>query len=64
MNPLYGFGDKVKIACSGETGEVIGYAQFVAHKDQALVRYKAGDGRAVEHWWDVDALEIHDGTPA
>lgn len=57
MNPIYGFDDKVKISCSGERGVVVGYAQYKNHQDQALVRYMAGDGRAVEAWWDVDALE-------
>lgn len=58
MNPVYGLNDKVKIACSGETGVVIGYAQFKNSGDQALVRYLRADGCAVEVWWDVDALEI------
>lgn len=64
MNPVYGFDEKVKIACSGEKGVVIGYAQYKDAQDQALVRYKSGDGRAVETWWSVSALEIDDGTPA
>ena len=57
MNPIFGLGDKVVIACSGETGKVVGYAQYLDNGDQCLVRYKAGDGRAVESWWPVSALE-------
>jgi hypothetical protein len=57
MNPVFGLNEKVKISCSGERGIVVGYAQYVSHHDQCLVRYKAADGRAVEQWWDVDALE-------
>ena len=57
MNPVFGFDEQVRIVCSGEMGVVVGYAQFKNHTDQALVRYRAGDGRAVEAWWDVDALQ-------
>lgn len=56
MNPAFGLGEEVKITCSGEQGIVVGYAQYMAHEDQCLVRYKAADGRAVEQWWDVSAL--------
>jgi len=57
VNPVFGLDERVKIVCSGEKGIVVGYAQYKNHADQALVRYMAGDGRAVEAWWDVDALE-------
>lgn len=50
--------DSVRIACSGETGTVIGRAHFVNSNDQFLVRYLSGDGRAVEAWWNADALEL------
>lgn len=50
---------RVAIAASGETGEVIGRAQYTTTENQYLVRYKAGDGRAVERWWQQSAL-----TPA
>lgn len=47
---------KVTIAISGETGEVVGRAQYIAHENTYLVRYKSADGRAVESWWDESAL--------
>ena len=51
-------GAQVKIKCSGEQGEVIGFAQYSESCDQALIRYQAADGRAVQSWWDVSAIEI------
>lgn len=51
-------GDKVKIAVSGEEGEVIGRAEYAASEDSYYLRYKAGDGRAIEAWWPVSALEL------
>lgn len=48
---------KVSISASGETGEVIGRAEYSNAEDGYLVRYKAGDGRAVESWWTEQALE-------
>lgn len=47
----------VKIVCSGEFGEIIARAQYADGEDQYLIRYKAGDGRAVEAWWGVTAIE-------
>ena len=57
MTQRFGFDDLVLITCSGETGTVIGYAQYKSAEDQALIRYKAADGRAVEAWWSISALE-------
>lgn len=50
-------GDKMKIKCSGETGEVIGRAVFPTAESKILLRYKSADGRAVEAWWNLSALE-------
>lgn len=48
----------VRIACSGEVGQVIGRAEYSTTSTASyLVRYKASDGRAVEAWWTEDALE-------
>lgn len=47
---------QVTIAASGETGEVIGRAEYAASESTYLVRYKAADGRAVESWWNESAL--------
>lgn len=46
----------VKIIESGEQGKVIGRAEYSYADNAYLVRYKAGDGRAVENWWTEDAL--------
>jgi hypothetical protein len=49
-------GAAVVIVCSGETGNVIGRAEYAELGPQLLVRYKAADGRAVEKWWAVPAV--------
>lgn len=51
-------GDTVRINCSGETGTVIGKAEYSESNPTCLVRYKAADGRAVEAWWQASALEV------
>lgn len=53
----YPLGHKVLIAVSGESGDVIGRAEYTTSEVSYLVRYRAGDGRAVEAWWQEDALE-------
>lgn len=52
----YDLGQKLVIGCSNEEGQVIARSDSAAHVDQYLLRYKAGDGRAVEAWWDETAL--------
>lgn len=47
---------RVKLAESGETGEIIGRAEYTYMEPQYLIRYKAGDGRQVESWWGESAL--------
>lgn len=56
MDFKFNLGDDVTIAASGETGEVIGRAEYSTAEDGYLVRYKAGDGRATESWWSESAL--------
>lgn len=46
----------VTINVSGETGIVIGRAEFTASENSYQVRYKAADGRAIECWWNESAL--------
>lgn len=46
----------VTIAASGVQGEVIGRSEYSTAERNYLVRYKAGDGRAVEAWWTESAL--------
>ena len=47
---------QVTISASGEAGEVIGRAEYTTCERNYLIRYKAGDGRAVESWWAESAL--------
>ncbi len=48
--------EDVIISCSGESGEIIGRAEYVSWDDQYFIRYKAADGRAEEEWWSESAL--------
>lgn len=52
----YELGQNVTILVSGEYGEIIGRADYTNHTNMYQIRYKAADGRAVESWWDEDAL--------
>lgn len=47
----------VKISESGETGTIVGRAEYTTAENSYLLRYKAADGRAVESWWNESALE-------
>jgi hypothetical protein len=49
-------GDRVTIVESGESGEVIGRADYAIADNSYYLRYKAADGRAVEGWWTETAL--------
>jgi len=49
-------GDEVSIAVSGEKGTVIGRAEYTQDARRYLVRYKTGDGRATEVWWQENSL--------
>lgn len=49
--------DIAVIKVSGEKGEVIGIANYAyAPEAQYYIRYKCGDGRAIEAWWAESAL--------
>lgn len=56
MNFKFNLNDAVTIAASGETGTVIGRAEYSNAENGYLIRYKAGDGRATESWWSESAL--------
>lgn len=62
LDPKFRFSlkENVKIKASGETGQVIGRAQYAEAKNSYYVRYKAHDGRAVEQWWSEPALDWAD----
>ena len=49
-------GQQVKVAISGEAGEVRGRAEYTASERSYLVLYKSADGRAVETWWPESVL--------
>lgn len=46
----------VKLNDSGETGTVVGRAEYTNSTNSYLVRYRSADGRQVEKWWAEDAL--------
>ena len=60
MNFKFNLGQAVIIECSGETGQVVGRAQYLSGEQSYQVRYKAADGRAVEAWWGESALSSRD----
>lgn len=48
---------RVRIACSGEAGEVIARAEYSdGSEPRYLVRYSNGTGVATEQWWGESAL--------
>lgn len=55
-NFRFNLNQQVAIVASGESGQVIGRAQYSTGQDQYFIRYLAADGRAVESWWGEDAL--------
>ncbi|PDT77221.1 hypothetical protein [Bradyrhizobium sp. C9] len=54
---LYEMKSTVKMVESNEQGTVIGRAEFESHCNSYQVRYRAGDGRQVEAWFDEPAIE-------
>lgn len=54
----FDMGAALAVDASGETGLVIGRAEFDNAENSYLLRYKAGDGRAVESWWGESALRL------
>lgn len=58
----YDLEGRVSLRESGETGLVIGRAEYVNSEPHYLVRYKAGDGRQVEGWWGESALKDATGN--
>lgn len=53
----FGLQQLVRLTLSGEAGLVIGRAEYATGENTYYVRYKAADGRQVEHWWGESALE-------
>jgi hypothetical protein len=53
----FNLNDNATINASGESGQIIGRAEYVSVENQYHIRYKAADGRAVEAWWGESAIE-------
>lgn len=53
----YGLKQVVKMRESEETGTIVGRAEYTDSNPTYLVRYKAGDGRQVQSWWEESAIE-------
>lgn len=59
MNPFaFQLGATVVISASGETGEVVGRAEYLTAEPSYFIRYRANDGRAVQDWWTQSALKL------
>jgi hypothetical protein len=57
MSPFkFNLNDNVTINASGESGQIIGRAEYATSENSYLLRYKAADGRACESWWTESAL--------
>lgn len=53
----YELGREVKLQMSDERGIVVARAEYLNSEDSYLVRYRAGDGRQVQDWWEESAIE-------
>lgn len=53
---LFELNSGVMIATSGETGTVIGRAEYVASEPNYCLRYKTAQGVAEQSWWPESAL--------
>lgn len=60
MDWKFKLNDRVVLNESGESGAVIGRAEYLNAERSYLVRYCAGDGRQVEQWWGESALGLED----
>ncbi|KGS34535.1 hypothetical protein X962_2023 [Burkholderia pseudomallei MSHR7343] len=56
----FNLGERVAIAESGESGSILGRAEYSEAANSYCIRYVAGDGRAVESWWSEGALSSVD----
>jgi hypothetical protein len=56
LNVNYELGAKLRIVCSGESGEAIGRCEYTYSEPTYLLRYVNKDGNAVEQWWPQSAL--------
>lgn len=55
----FALGSAVRIKVSGETGIIQGRSEYVeGYPNSYWIRYKSGDGRAVESWWTEQTIEL------
>jgi hypothetical protein len=54
----FDIGTRATLTESGgtEEGRIIGQARFEHSENQYLIRYRAGDGRQTDAWWDESAM--------
>lgn len=57
MDFKHNIDDTLKLVASDEFGKVIGRAEYKNDENSYLIRYKAGDGRQVQAWWNESAVE-------
>lgn len=53
----FSLGQNISITASGETGTVIGRAEYATSENTYLIRYKAANGLATEAWWQESAIQ-------
>lgn len=53
----FDLGSQVTIQVSGETGQVIGRAEYLDGENSYFIRYKDAVGMAREEWWREGALQ-------
>ncbi len=57
MNFKFKLDQKVTLSTSGESGKVIGRAEYLIGENAYYVRYKTALGSQTEVWWEESALE-------
>lgn len=55
-NFLFQIAQKVSIETSGESGTVIGRAEYEHGENSYLLRYKSAQGIACDCWWPESAI--------
>ena len=53
--------EEVSLKESGETGIIIGRAEYTNQSPSYLVRYRAADGRQQKVWWDENDIKENPG---
>lgn len=63
-NFKFNLGQKARIVCSGEEGNIRGRADYVAGRSDYLLHYKSAEGKADSAWFAEDLLEPVVDLPA